>query len=176
MKKDYKPLYISVAINFLVGAVIGIILFYGQVKNAGEEINVIMEYNKEATLSDFFRLSWENALWLVALFFARSILPVAFLHPIVALRGTVSSFSALYILTAFGVREMMVSLFPQCVSILPILAFFSVEAVLKYKNNVQNGHEPCSLRRYEVASMLVMSVVASAVEVLFFAFFCKYLF
>ena len=176
MKSEHKTLYISVAINFMVGAIIGIILFYGQGKSTAEGAETLLEYNKEADLADFFRLAWVNMLWLLSAFFARTILPVGFLHPVVAIRGTVSTFSALYILSEFGTREMSASLLPQCVSILPLLFFFSVGTVIKYRDNIKNGYEPCSLKRCEMVKIMALSIVSSAVEVAIFAVFCKYLF
>ena len=176
MKSEHKPIYISVEVNFLIGIMLGIILFFGQVKSVGEETETILKYNYEATLSDFFRLTWMNVTWMISIFFARIILPIKFFHPIITLRGAVSSFSALYLLNAFGIKEMLVSLFPQCLSILPLLSYFSALTTIKYRENIQSGCEPCSLRRSEIAWALVLSIVSGAIEVLVFAFFCKYLF
>lgn len=176
MNSERKALYISVAINFIIGIVLGIILFYGQLKSTGEEIDALYEYDKTSSLSDFIRLSWLNILWMLSIFFARCILPLGFFHPIVAIRGCISSFSILYILTLFGIREAAASILPQCFSFLPLLLFFSVETVIRYRDNLQNGYEPCSLKRQEIASIFVFGMLSAAIEVLVFRLFCNYLF
>ncbi len=176
MNEKRKVLYISAAINFVTGVVLGIILFYGQLKSIGEEVKAVYEYDKTVSLSDFFRLSWLNVLWMLSVFFARSIMPSGFFHPIACVRGIVSSFSMIYILSLFGIKEAVASLLPQCVSILPLLMYFSVETAVKYRENVQNGYEPCSLKRQEIATMLILSMLSGAAEVLLFSFFCNYLF
>lgn len=176
MKGERRALYISAAINFVTGIVLGIILFYGQLKSTGKELGVIYEYDKTSSLSDFIRLSWLNILWMLSIFFARCILPLGFFHPIVVIRGCISSFSMLYILTLFGVREAVASIVPQCISVLPLLLFFSVETVIKYRDNLQSGYEPCALKRHEIASIFVFAMLSAAAEVLVFRVFCNYLF
>ena len=176
MNDESRVLYISAAVNFVVGIVIGIILFYGQLKSAGNEISPIYEYDKNVSFADFFRLLWINILWMLSVFFARCILPVGVFHPIVTIRGLISSFSFLYIFSAFGIREASTSVIPQCFSALPLIYFFSVKTVTKYRYNVQNGFEPCSLKRYEIAEVFMWSVLSAATEVLFFRFFGNILF
>ncbi len=176
MNEKRKVLYISAIINFVTGVVFGIILFYGQLKSAGGEIKTVYEYETTISLSDFFRLSWLNVLWMISIFFARSVMPSRFFHPVVCVRGAISSFSMIYMLSQFGIREAVVSIFPQCVSILPLLLYFSVETAEKYRDSMQNGYEPCSLKRHEIASIFILSMLAGAVEVFFFGLFCRYLF
>ena len=176
MSEKRRILYLSATVNFIFGIVIGIILFYGQLKSADNEVLSVCKYDKNATLADFLRLSWLNIVWLLSVFFARCILPVGAFHPIVAIRGTISSFSILYILTLFGIREAATTIVPQCFSVLPLLLFFSVETVEKHRNNIQNGLEPCSLKRNEIATIFVLGILAAASEVLIFRVFCKYLF
>lgn len=176
MSERRKVLYISAVINFMTGVILGIILFYGQLKSGNEEVRAVYEYEKTISLSDFFRLSWLNIIWMLSIFFARSVMPSGFFHPVVCVRGIISSFSMIYILTLFGVREAVASFFPQCVSILPLLLYFSVEMVEKNRESIKNGYETCSLKRHEIATIFVLSILAGAVEVLFFGFFCRYLF
>ncbi|MBQ3022190.1 MAG: hypothetical protein IJD91_02535 [Clostridia bacterium] len=176
MNDERKTLYISAAINFVIGIVLGTVLFYGQIKGTGTEIVSVYEYDKTTSLSDFFRLSWLNILWMLSVFFARCILPLGFIHPIITVRGLISSFSMLYILSVFGVREAVASIFPQCVSVLPLLLYFSVETVTKYRENLRNGNEPCCLRRHEIASIFVWSMLSGVAEVFVFRILCKYLF
>lgn len=175
MNNERRMLYISVAINFVIGIVIGIILFYGQMRSQSSLLQDGYDYDKSATFTDFFRLSWLNTLWLISIFFAHCILPVSVVHPIIAVRGCVSAFSILYILTLFGVREAVASVIPQCFSVLPLLAVFSVENIIRYRKNLKNGYEPCSMKRHEIASIFIFSVLAGAAEVLIFRFFCMYL-
>ncbi len=175
MSEKRKMLYISAAINFIAGIVLGIILFYGQLKSMGG-IEKIYEYDKTASLADFFRLSWLNMIWLITAFFARCILPPGIFHPIVAVRGMISSFSALYILKAFGIMEVAATLVPQAFSVLPLILYFSVETVERYQANVKEDVEPCSLKRNEVAKLFALSVLSGASEVLIFKVFCNYLF
>lgn len=176
MNNERKILYISVAINFIVGIIIGIILFYGQMRTNSALLENGYSYDKSATLTDFFRLSWLNILWLLSIFIAHSILPIRVIHPIIAVRGCVSAFSILYILTGFGIREAAASVIPQCFSVLPLLAAFSVETVVKHRENIKNGYEPCSIKRHEAAAIFIFSMLAGGAEVLIFQFLCTYLF
>lgn len=176
MREKRKVLYISAIINFVTGVVLGIILFYGQLKSTKGEISAVYEYETAISLSDFFRLSWLNVLWMISVFFARCIMPSKFFHPVVCVRGMVSSFSMLYILSLFGIREAIGTTLPQCVSILPLLLYFSVETAEKYRDSMQSGYEPCSLKRHEIVAIFILSMLAGAIEVLFFGFFCRYLF
>lgn len=176
MNSERKVLYISAAVNFAIGIVLGIILFYGQLKSSGDDIGVIYEYDKTSSLSDFFRLTWLNILWMLSAFFARCILPLGFFHPVLAIRGCISSFSILYILSLFGIKEAAASLLPPCVSFLPLLLFFSVETVVKSRENIKNSYEASALKRYEIASIFVLGMLSAAAEVLVFRLFCNYLF
>ena len=176
MDQERKAAYIAAVINFITGIIFGIILFYGQLKSGNDEIRVVYEYEKTVSLADFLRLSWMNVIWLISVFFARCIAPSGFFHPVVCVRGIVSSFSMLYILALFGFREAVSSILPQCVSILPLLLNFSVETAQKHKKNAQNGYEVCLLKRREIAAIFILSMLAGAVEVLFFRIFCKNLF
>ena len=171
MNEERRKIYISALINFLVGIVLGIILFYGQQKVDRGDLTAIYEYDKTVSTTDFFRLSWLNLLWLITIFFARILMPIWFFHPVFFVRGTISSFSMLYIVTLFGKVEAVASLIPQCFSILPLLLYFSVETVLKFKNSC----ELSTLKRGEIAKLFVFSMIAGATEVLLFEFFCNYL-
>lgn len=176
MNNERKILYISVAVNFIVGIIIGIILFYGQMRTSPSFLENSYSYDKTVTLTDFFRLSWLNLIWMFSIFIAHSILSIRAVHPIIAVRGCVSSFSVLYILSMFGIREAAAAVIPQCLSVLPLLMAFSVSTVIKQRENLKNGCEPCSIKRYEAAFIFLFAMLAAAAEVLFFRTFCIYLF
>ena len=165
MNNERRILYISVAANFIIGIIIGIILFYGQMRIEPAVLEGGYTYDKSATLADFFRLSWLNTIWLLSIFLAHCILPLRMVHPIIAVRGCVSSFSILYILTLLGIKEAVAAVIPQCLSVLPMLAIFSVETTVKYRENIKNGYSPCSFKRYEIVSIFMFSG--------FFAHFCS---
>lgn len=176
MNSERKMLYISAFVSFVAGIILGIILFYGQLRADSAVSENMYVYDKTATLTDFFRISWNNILWLFSIFIAHSILPVGFFQPIISVRGCVSAFSVLYILNFFGIKEAVASAIPQCFCMLPMLIMFSVENVMRYRENVKRGREPFSLKRYETASFFVFSTLAGGAEVLMFRFLCTYLF
>lgn len=176
MNNERKILYISAGINFVVGIIVGTILFYGQVRvdpSLGENVYA---YDKSATIADFMRLSWLNLVWIFSVLIAHSIFPARMVHPVVIVRGCVNSFSVFYILTCFGIKEAIASVIPQCLSVLPLLGIFSVEAALKHRENIKSGVQNFSVKRYEVAAIFIFSILAAGVEVLTFRLFCSYLF
>ena len=176
MNSERKMLYISASVSFVVGIVLGIILFYGQLRAETSVSENAYVYDKTATLTDFFRISWNNILWLFSIFVAHSIFPVSFFQPIVSVRGCVSAFSVLYILSFFGIKEAVASAVPQCLCMIPMIIMFSVENVIRCRENVRSGREMFSLKRYEAASIFVFSALAGGAEIVFFRFLCIYLF
>ena len=176
MNNERKILYISAGFNFILGIIVGTILFYGQMRvdpSLGEDV---YSYDNLATLADFLRLSWINLVWIFSILIAHSIFPVRMVHPVIIVRGLVSSFSVLYILTCFGIKEAIASVIPQCLSVLPLLGACSVETALKYRENIKSGGQAFSVKRYEVAAIFVFSILAAGIEVLVFRLFCSYLF
>lgn len=176
MNNERKILYISAGINFIVGIVVGTILFYGQMRVDPSLGETVYAYDKSATLADFLRLSWINLVWIFSIFIVHSIFPVRIVNPVVVVRGCVSSFSVLYILTYFGVKEAAAAVIPQCLSILPLLGAFSVETALRHRENIKSGVQNFSVKRYEVATIFVFSILTAGIEVLIFRLFCSYLF
>ncbi len=176
MNNERKILYISVGINFIVGIIVGIILFYGQMRAEPSLSENAYAYDKAATLADFLRISWLNFVWMFSVFIAHSILPMRMVHPVIVVRGLVSSFSILYILNSFGIKEAIASVIPQCLSVLPLLGAFSVETVLKHRENMKNGVEAFSVKKYEIAAIFVFCLLSAGIEVLTFRLFCSYLF
>ena len=176
MNNDRKKLYISAGINFIVGIILGIILFYGQLKSDPTLTEKIYTYDKSVTLADFIRLSWLNLRWIFSVFISHSILPLRVIHPVLTIRGCVNSFSILYILSVFGIKEAFATALGQCLSILPLLGMFSVEAVIRHRENVRNGLEAFSVKRRELTAIFVFSLLSAGVEVILFRLLCTYLF
>lgn len=176
MNNERKILYVSAAINFIVGIIVGIILFYGQMRTDPSLGESVYDYDKSVTIADFLRLSWLNLIWILSVFIAHIIFPVRMAHPVLVIRGCISSFSILYILSSFGIREAAASVLPQCLSVLPLLGVCSVETAMKYRENIKNKATAFSLKRYEIAAIFLFSLLAAGVEVIAFRFFCSYLF
>lgn len=176
MNNERKILYLSAGINFIVGIIVGTILFYGQMRVDPSLAENVYAYDKAASLSDFLRLSWLNLIWVFSILIAHSIFPVRMVHPVLVVRGCVSSFSVLYILTCFSIKEAAASVIPQCLSVLPLLGAFSVETALRHRENIKSGVQTFSVKRYEVAAIFVFSIIAAGIEVLIFRLFCSYLF
>ena len=176
MNDERRILYICTAVNFVVGVIVGILLFYGQLKSNSDVFGEAYSYDTAVQLTDFFRVSWLNILWLFSIFIAHNMLPVSAIHPIIFVRGCASSFSMMYILNFVGVREAVASVLPQCVSVLPLLAMFSVNVVVKRRENLHNGEEPFSMKRSDAVKLFAYSAAAGAIETLVFRFFCLYFF
>lgn len=168
MSNERKILYIWVGICFLVGVTVGILLFCGQMRSDPAVFQNEYTYNTDVGAGDFFRVSYLNLLWMFSIFLAHNILPVSVIHPVVAVRGCAGAFSLMYILSFVGVKEAIVSVLPQCFTILPLLAAFSVETVIKRRENIKNGLEPFSLRRRDVGAMFLVSALAGGAETLIF--------
>ena len=176
MNNERKILYISVSINFLLGCMAGIVLFYGQVRHFQPFPEKGYTYTTVVSAGDFFRLCWLNLMWIFSVLLSRIILPARVFHPVVTVRGCVTSFSVLYILSCFGIREAVAAIIPQCVSVLPFLLLFSVLVATKQGQNTKNGKEPNNFKRTEIALIFLFSTVTAAVEVFIFRIFCVCLF
>ena len=173
MKNERKILYLSVVINYAIGIILGIILFFGQLRSGGDFPNDIYEYEKDVSVTDFIRMIWITMMWLFSVVAAYGILRIRLIHIVIILRGCISSFSALYVLHFWGIKEAVASILPQCVSVLPLLMIFSAEIAFPKSEARGNG---IALKKYEVIMMIVLSVVSAGAEVLFFKAFCSYLF
>ena len=176
LDSERKVLYISVAVNFFIGTVMGIILFYGQIRTDAGAFENGYIYDTAVTVTDFFRLSWINIIWIVSVFVSQGLIPVCVIHPVTAVKGCVCTFSTLYLLTLFGIKEATAAVLPQCFSALPLVLIFSAELALKRRRAVKNGNEIFSVKRRDAAAVLGLSMLAGTVEVLFFRLFCSYLF
>lgn len=176
MKNERKKLYIAVCVNFLIGIMAGIVLFYGQLR-----ANTYIEqgeytYTTTVELMDFFRVTWLNLLWFFSIFIAHNILPAAYVHPIVAVRGCSNSFSVMYMLRFIGIKEAAVSALSQCFSILPALMITQVRLIEKRRQMKLRYNEPLILGRRETLIFFISAMLAGAAETLIFRFFCLCLF
>ena len=169
MNREQRLIYISVGINFLVGIIIGMVLFYGQIRT---DISVFDEMNVTEdviSLGDFLHVSWLDFLWLIFIFLFHNLLPMSFLHPIMMLRGCCTSFCVMYILTFMGIKETVAAVLPQCFSILPVMILFSVKVAEKRKSIIENGGEPFSFSRSEALLTILISLIAGGLEVAFYS-------
>ncbi len=168
MNREQKLIYISVGINFLVGIIIGMVLFYGQIRT---DISVFDEVNVTGgviSFWEFLHVSWLDLLWLIFIFLFHNLLPMPFIHPVMMLRGCCTSFCVMYILTFMGIKEAMAAVIPQCFSILPIMILFSVKVVGKRKNIIENGGEPFTFSRSEALLTVLISLIVGGLEVIFY--------
>lgn len=175
MSNERKMLYMSVIINFVIGVVVGIILFFGQIRSGGALPQDIYDYDTVISAADFFRVAWVNLIWMFTTLAAQGILRVRFIHPIMIVRGCVASFTVLYTLYLFGIRESAVSIIPQCLTAIPLLMFFSAESV-SGKNTRESGISGILIKKSQAAIMTVLSIVSAGAEVIIFRLFCTYLF
>ena len=170
MNREQKLIYISVGINFLVGIIIGMVLFYGQIRT---DLSVFDEINVKSgviSFGDFLHVSWLNLLWLIFIFLFHNLLPMPFIHPVMMLRGCCTSFCVMYILTFMGIKEAVAAVLPQCFSILPIMIIFSVKVAEKRKNIIKSCSEPFTFNRGEALLTIVISMMAGGLEVIFYRF------
>ena len=172
LTQERKKLCLFTAINFILGIIMGIVLFYGQQRSNSKVFEGNFEYSTVLEIMDFFRLSWINLLWLFSIFIARNILPVSSMHPIMLLRGCMSSFSLMYIFTYIGVKEGIMSAMPQCFSILPLLMFFSVEITRKQRVSLETGGNAVTLKKGELFLMLFGAGLAGGIEMVLFRLLC----
>lgn len=172
LTQERKRLCLFIAINFMVGIIMGIVLFYGQQRSNPSVFEGNFEFSTALELMDFFRLSWINLLWLFAIFISRNILPISSMHPIMLLRGCMSSFSLMYIFTYIGVMEGIMSVMPQCFSVLPLLMFFSVELTRKQRLLSETNNKTVSLKRSEFFLMLFGGALAGTIEMVLFRLIC----
>lgn len=175
MSNERKMLYMSVIINFVVGVVVGIILFFGQIRSGGAMPENIYDYDTVISAADFFRVAWVNLVWMFTTLAAQGLLRVRFIHPIMIVRGCVTSFTVLYTLYLFGIRESAASIIPQCLASIPLLMFFSAESVFG-KNSRESGMSGIVIKKSEAAIMTVLSIASAGAEVIIFRIFCTYLF
>ncbi len=176
MSNERKKLYTAVFINFLIGIMVGIVLFYGQMNSSLDLPKGEYTYDTSIELADFFRVSWLDMLWLFSVFITHNIFPLAYMYPIIVIRGCCNSFCLMYIFNFIGIKEGVVSVLSQCFSILPLLMFMCVNISEKRRRMNLKSSEVLSLSRIETLMIFLLSMLSGAVETLFFRFFCICLF
>ncbi len=157
-----NKIYLCTFINFIIGATIGTILFYSQLKLEAET-QVVPVFTEKITLLDAIRLFYTNLLWLISTFISYRLVPIVFFQPIMISRGAVSTFSVLYVMNAYGVLWAARVIIPQCFSILPIMSFFFFQLVEKYKNCMLSENE-FSVKRKDILFAIMLSIAATIVE------------
>lgn len=172
MSNERKILYVSAGINFVIGIIAGIILFCGQMRNDTSVTGNIYEFDTVVSATDFFRMTWINLIWMFSIVAARNMLRAKLIHPVLLIRGCVNSFSLLYILGCFGMKEALSAILPQCFSVLPMIMVFSAELAVKHSDRDGGDY----IRKSTFVAILLLSAVSSGVEVLLFRVFCAYLF
>lgn len=175
MNNERKILYLSVVINFVIGIILGIVLFFGQLRS-GENIGQnVYEYNTTVSITDLFRMVWTCVLWLLSVIISYGILRTKHIHPVIVLRGCINAFAVLYVLYLFGLKAAAAAFLPQCFTVLPMLLMFSAETVYIQKKRENPG---CGIvfKKSDIAVIIAMSVLSSGVEILIFKAFCTYLF
>lgn len=164
-----NKIYLCTFVNFIIGATIGTILFYSQLKSE-PETQVVPVFTEKITMLDATRLFYTNLLWLISIFISYRLVPFVFFQPIMISRGAVSTFSVLYVMNSYGVLWAARVIIPQCFSILPIMSVFFFQLVQKYKNCMFAGSE-FSVKRKDILFCIMLSLLATVVESgLFLAF------
>lgn len=165
MAQERKILYISVGINFLLGIIMGMMLFYSQLNAQPEAFETVNIYDGHISVMDFLNIAWLNFLWMIFIFLFHNILSVPIFHPVMMLRGCCCSFSVLYMFVFLGIRKAVVIALPQCVSILPLLVVFSVKVVQKRRKLIKNGKDSFSICRKEALLTVLAALMAGGMEV-----------
>ena len=167
--KPINKIFLCTFISFIIGATIGTILFYSQLKLVSETKTVPV-FTERITMTDALRLFYTNLLWLISIFISYRLVPFIFFQPIMISRGAVSTFSVLYVMNSYGVLWAARVIIPQCFSILPIMAFFFYKLTEKYKKCVFSGNE-FYIKRKDILFTIMLSILATIVESgLFLAF------
>lgn len=170
MTEERKKLCLFTGINFFIGVIIGTVLFYAHLRNNPQSLTAELSYEHSLHIIDVLRVGWLNIMWMLSVFIAHTVLPAAYVHIVVGIRGAVSAFSVLYLIETFGIKEAVVSALPQCVSVLPMLMCFSVMCVEKRKLLIEEGKEPFRISRGEAAGIFLISAVSAVAESLVFSF------
>ena len=172
MNGERKKLYLYAGVNFLIGITVGIVLFYGQMKHDSSIFGAEYSYDSTVEIIDFFRVWWLNTMWLFSAFLAQAFLRVATIHIIVAVRGCASSYGSMYLINYIGIREAVISVLPQCISILPLLIWYSVNCGMK---RISNENEGVFMKRGDGVRIFLLSMFSAGIETLCFMFLCRYL-
>ena len=166
-----RRVYIYIAVNFMLGAMLGIVLFYAQQKNEGnimDNQSVLLKKNIGAI--DFLQLAWLNLLWLTAIPVSRLIAPHKGAHPIMLARGAICTFSVCCLLKYTAVLKAAAAVIPQCFSIFPAMAAVSGLCTQKNENGKKTSE---AITRRELILMAVLSLMSAGVETLLYTAFLR---
>ncbi len=172
---DRKKLVITL-VNYALGAVIGIVLFYAQMRGTGFDFSEDLEFVPSLSVESFLKTAWTNMLWIFSVFLFHSITSCVSAQPVMVARGVVDTFCAMYLLSSFGIKVTLASALPQCFSILPVMTLFTLGILKRRKNAVLSGREPCTIKRRDAALFFVISILSASVEAVFFKLICAILF
>lgn len=176
MTSERKKLYLCAGINLILGVIIGIVLFYGQMKSDPQAFPAEYYYETSVGLIDVLKAWWMNLLWTVSLILSYGVLRMPCIHIIVAVRGCVSSFNVMYILHYIGLKETIVSVLPQCISILPLLICLSVFFAGKEKMAEYAEKGGFFIKRIQLGAVFITALIAAALETAAFKGLCLCLF
>lgn len=176
MTSERKKLYLYAGINFIIGITLGIVLFYGQIRHNPSVFSTEYSYDKTVEIIDFLRAWWLNAMWLFSVFIAHGLLRAAPIHIIVGVRGCASSYGSMYIANYLGIKETVISVLPQCMTILPLLMWYSVTRAEKRREDYENGREGIVMRRTDGIKIFLLSLISAVLETAIFALFSYCLF
>lgn len=164
-----NKIYLCTFINFISGAIIGTVLFYGQLKMI-TEAEAVPAFTEKISWLDVLKLTYTNLLWLISIFISYRLVPLVFFQPIIISRGAVSTFSVLYVMNYYGVLWAAKVIIPQCFSILPAMAFFFFSLVQKHKKSMLSGSE-LYIKRKDIIFAIILSLASAMAESgLFLAF------
>ena len=172
---ERKRILNSVCINFFSGVIVGTILFYSQFKGANF-FEADFEIERRVSFEDVFRIAWMNMLWLVSVFLARCVAPMSYMHPIILIRGLINGFSASCIIHQCGAIEAAAVILPQVMTLVVMLAAYSVILIEKRKKAVLRLKEPNVLKKADIMLMMLFSLVSAGAEIVFFRLFVLGLF
>ena len=147
-------------------------LFYGQMRHNPSVFSAEYSYDRTVEIIDFLRAWWLNTMWLFSVVIAQGFLRAASVHLIVAVRGCASAYASLYIANYLGVKETVFSVLPQCMSILPLLIWFSVTIAEKRSDECENGIEGLVMKRKDAVKIFLFSMLSALLETGIFAFLC----
>lgn len=151
---------------------LGIVLFYGQMRHNPSVFSAEYTYDKTVEIIEFFRAWWLNSMWLFSVVMAQGFLRAAPMHPIVAVRGCASAYGSMYIANHLGIKEMVFSVLPQCMTILPLILWFSAVSAENRNRDCENGREGLVMKRKDAVKIFLLSMISALVETGIFAFLC----
>ena len=115
-------------------------------------------------------------MWMFSVFIAQGFVHSAPLHIIVGVRGCASAYGSMYIANYLGIKETVISVLPQCMTILPLIIWFSVTSAEKSSSDYEKGREGFVMRRTDGMKIFLFSLLSAVLETAIFALLCYCLF